>query len=112
MTRTLRRPLAVMFVVFINLLGVWAAFLLTATAAQAQMACGTRDSVVEKLGTKYGETRRGAGMSGSAVIEVWALSDGTFTILLTYPNGTSCIVAAGDGWQDYTGEMTPVGDPV
>ncbi len=44
-----------------------------ASAAQAQMACGTRDSVVEKLKGKYGETRRGGGLAGpTAFFEIWA----------------------------------------
>ena len=34
--------------------------------AQAQMACGTRDSVVAKLGENYGEVRRGGGLAGPA----------------------------------------------
>ncbi len=105
MTRTLRLPIFVMAALVIALM--W-----FAEAAQAQMACGTRDSVVEKLGEKYGETRRGGGLSGAVIIEVWALDDGTFTILLTYPSGMSCILAVGDGWHDDTGELTPVGDPI
>ena len=82
--------------------------------AQAQMACGTRDSVVEKLGEKYGEVRRGGGLAGpTAIFEIWA-SDvtGSWTILKTTPNGLTCIMAVGDGWHDDAGELTPVGDPI
>ena len=81
--------------------------------AQAQMACGTRDSVVEKLGEKYGEVRRGGGLAGpTAIFEIWASeATGTWTILKTTPNGFTCIMAVGDGWHDDTGELTPVGDP-
>ncbi len=69
--------------------------------AQAQMACGTRDSVVEKLGEKYGEVRRGGGLAGpSAIFEVWASEEtGTWTILKTTPNGLTCVMAVGDDWQ-------------
>jgi len=82
--------------------------------AQAQMACGTRDSVVEKLGEKYGEVRRGGGLAGpTAIFEIWASeATGTWTILKTTPNGFTCIMAVGDGWHDDTGELTPVGDPI
>ena len=82
--------------------------------AQAQMACGTRDSVVEKLGEKYGEVRRGGGLAGpTTIFEIWA-SDvtGTWTILKTTPNGFTCIMAVGDGWHDDAGKAIPVGDPV
>jgi hypothetical protein len=82
--------------------------------AQAQMACGTRDSVVEKLGEKYGEVRRGGGLAGpTAIFEIWASeATGTWTILKTTPNGFTCIMAVGDGWHDDTGEPIPAGSPV
>ncbi len=82
--------------------------------AQAQMACGTRVSVVAKLGEKYGEVRRGGGLAGStAIFEVWASeATGTWTILKTTPNGMACIMAVGDDWQDDAGELTPAGSPV
>ncbi len=102
MTCTLRKTMFVL------------AVLMPATAAQAQMACGTRDSVVEKLGEKYGETRRGGGLAGpGAIFEIWASDEPpyTWTILKTTPDGQSCAMAVGDGWQDYTGDLTPVGDP-
>ena len=85
-----------------------------APEAQAQMACGTRDSVVAKLGDKYGEVRRGGGLAGpTAIFEIWASeATGTWTILKTTPNGLTCIMAVGDGWHDDPGELTPVGDPI
>jgi hypothetical protein len=82
--------------------------------ARAQMACGTRDSVVAKLGDTYGEVRRGGGLAGpTAIFEIWA-SDvtGSWTILKTMPDGMSCIMAVGDGWQDDAGKPTPAGSPV
>ncbi len=82
--------------------------------AQAQMACGTRDSVVAKLGDKYGEVRRGGGLAGpTAIFEIWASeATGTWTILKTTPNGLTCIMAVGDGWHDDAGEPTLAGDPI
>ncbi len=82
-------------------------------AAQAQMFCDTRDSIVETLGEKYGETRRGGGLAGpTTIFELWTSeATGTWTILKTYPNGVACVVAVGDGWQDDIG-MTQTGDPV
>ncbi len=82
--------------------------------AQAQMACGTRDSVITKLGEKYGEVRRGGGLAGqTAIFEIWASeATGTWTILKTAPDGMACIMAVGDGWQDDANEAIPAGDPV
>ncbi len=82
--------------------------------AQAQMACGARDSVVAKLGEKYGEVRRGGGLAGpTAIFEIWASeATGSWTILKTTPNGLTCIIAVGDAWQDDAGEVIPAGSPV
>ncbi len=82
--------------------------------AQAQMACGTRDSVVAKLGENYGEVRRGGGLAGpTAIFEIWASeATGTWTILKTTPNGLACVMAVGDGWHDDAGKAIPAGDPV
>ncbi len=78
------------------------------------MGCGARDSVVAKLSEKYGEIRRGGGLAGpTALIEIWASeATGTWTILKTSPDGMTCIMAVGDGWQDDTGDSTPTGSPV
>ncbi len=82
--------------------------------AQAQMACGTRDSVIAKLGDKYGEVRRGGGLAGpTAIFEIWASeATGSWTILKTMPNGLTCVMAVGEGWHDDAGEAIAVGDPV
>jgi len=64
-------------------------------------ACGQRDAVVERLRTGYGEERTGAGLNSSrGIIEVYASQrTGTWTILLTLPDGRSCLIAAGESWQ-------------
>lgn len=82
--------------------------------AQTQVACGARESVVAKLGEKYGEVRRGGGLAGAtAIFEIWASdSTGTWTILKTSPNGQACVMAVGEGWQDGGGNATKVGSPV
>jgi hypothetical protein len=82
--------------------------------AQAQIACGARDSVVRNLGEKYGEVRRGGGLTGStAIYEIWASeTTGTWTILKTTPNGMACVMAVGEGWQDEVGKTAEVGSPV
>ena len=83
------------------------------TAASAQVACGARDAVVAKLSEKYGEVRRGGGLSSpTEIFEIWASeATGSWTILKTTPNGLSCIMAVGDGWQDDAGVVTPAGNP-
>ena len=83
-------------------LAIIALVLALATPAEAQMACGARDAVVAKLGQVYGEVRRGGGLAGpTAMFELWVSeATGTWTILMTTPDGLSCVMVVGDGWQD------------
>lgn len=67
----------------------------------APMACGKRADIVRQLGEKYGETRRSIGLSGGrSVVEVYASeATGSWTILVTGPEGTACLIAAGEAFQ-------------
>jgi hypothetical protein len=62
--------------------------------------CAQRATVIERLETKYSEKLTVGGLqknrTAQSVMEIWASDEtGTFTVLLTNPNGISCIVAAG-----------------
>ncbi len=69
-------------------------------SALAQSTCAPRDFVLGKLAKNYGETIIALGVTNKGgLIEVLTSSDGgTWTIILTTPQGTSCFVAAGEGW--------------
>ncbi len=90
-----------------------AAVILTTPPAPAQMmACGARDAIVERLDGTYAESRRGHGLQpGRGVLEIFASEGGSWTLLLTLPNGASCILAAGEAWSPDAPLETPVGDP-
>lgn len=83
----------------LSILGLCA--ILPATA-QAAPKCAARDSVVAKLTSGYGETFAGGGLQNSTrIIEVWMSEEkGTFTILMTRPDGSTCIIAAGTNWRE------------
>jgi hypothetical protein len=79
------------------LAGSWA---LPATAQQ-QVPCGERDEIVKSLSSQYSERPRAMGLANqSAIIEVFTSKAGTWTILLTRPDGAACIVGAGEAWED------------
>ena len=85
------------------------------TSASAQGAsCANREMIVERLETKYGESRQSAGLNqNNAMIEVFASTKtGTWTILVTMPNGTSCLMAAGKAWQGMATATATPGQPV
>lgn len=73
---------------------------LTAPAA-AQMACAKRANILENLSGKYSEAPVAMGLANTGgVIEVLSSPEGnTWTIILTDPNGTSCLIAAGEYWE-------------
>ncbi len=81
-------------------------------AAQSQMACADRAVVTERLTKNYGETFSGGGLRNSeSIFEVWASDEsGTWTIIMTMPNGQSCVMAAGTDWRKGL-PQTPAGIP-
>lgn len=88
-----------------TLIGAMLALGTTMNAAQAQTArsiCGDRDQIVETLTGRLGETPQSWGMGPSGrIIEVYASEEtGTWTITITAPNGTTCLVAAGQYWEN------------
>ena len=68
---------------------------------QGTVVCAERGDVVTQLEQRYGEEPVFMGLASiGAVIEILASPTGTFTIILTRPNGLSCLMAAGDAWED------------
>lgn len=75
---------------------------LPATAEQQVLSCAKRDEMVKVLAQRYGEEPRAIGLaSPSAMIEVFASKAGTWTILLTRPDGASCVLSAGESWEEH-----------
>ena len=81
-------------------------------ATHAQTNCAERTTVTERLAGKYGEVFAGGGLKNAeAIFEVWKSAEsGTWTIIMTLPNGQSCVMAAGTDWRDGLPE-TPAGIP-
>ena len=82
-------------------LALSAGFALVASTAMAQPQCNERDNVLALLAKKYQETPVAGGVTNTGgLVEV--LTDtkgGTWTIIVTTPQGMSCLVAAGEGWR-------------
>lgn len=72
------------------------------TAAPAARACAARGEVVAKLAHRFGETLRSVGLQrAEGLVEVYASEKtGTWTILVTRPDGMSCLLAAGELWEE------------
>ena len=74
-----------------------AAFSLPA-AAQQQAACAKRGDVLKHLSAKYTEAPVAIGLANNGgVVEVLSSKKGnSWTIIITMPNGPTCMVAAGE----------------
>ena len=97
-----------------TLTGLAVLITLLPAALQAQTLCAERESVVKKLETGYGEAFAGGGLqNASRVFEVWLSEEkGTWTILMTRSDGTTCIMATGTNWREGTHvAKTPAGIP-
>lgn len=65
--------------------------------AQAQIPCGPRTALVDVLTETRGEQRVAGGLQNSQrMIEIWASAEtGSFSILLTFADGSSCLLGTG-----------------
>jgi hypothetical protein len=86
-----------------NFVFVCISFLVLAFSSQAQAMgmCGSRADFIKALSDKYQETGKALGIAGQVnLVEIFASKAGTWTILVTTPEGKSCIIAAGSSWED------------
>jgi hypothetical protein len=94
-----------LFALSLGFLGV----IMAHQAAYSQQAnCGQRSQVIERLESKYGETRRSIGLAANnGVVEIYAsAASGTWTIIMTLPNGMTCLVAAGNAFEPVDEALT------
>jgi len=82
-------------------LALGAALMLWSSSALAQAQCNQRKSVIDLLASKYKEAPVAIGVTNNGgLVEVLTTGTGnTWTIIITTPQGLSCMVAAGEGWR-------------
>jgi len=87
------------------------ACLLPVGAMAQSQNCSSRDAVIDRLATKYGESRQSIGLAPQGrVVEVFASDDtGTWTITVTMPNGVTCLVASGQSFERVDESIEPAG---
>jgi len=84
-----------------------ASMLDTGNALSGQPLCTSHDHMIVDLATRYKETTVAVGLENrGALLELLTSADGaTWSLIVTGPEGNSCIVAAGENWQ--TRERAP-----
>ncbi|MEM7644169.1 MAG: hypothetical protein AAF366_16840 [Pseudomonadota bacterium] len=97
---------------FLATLTALALTLMALPARAAGQNCGPRSDVVERLSTRFGETRRGIGLgTGNRILEVFASDDsGTWTVTVTLPDGRMCMIASGQAWEDRMDDLAHLAD--
>ncbi len=73
-----------------------------ATSGWAQLQnCAPRDIVMARLAQSHSEKPMSLGITASgALLEVLVGPEGTWTIVVTVPNGPTCLVSHGESWQE------------
>jgi hypothetical protein len=81
------------------------AFLLP-SEANGMMACGERTIIVDRLAAKFDEQRASLMIDHQGnLVKVFANPEtGTWTLLITRPGGSTCVVSSG---QDYVNTARP-----
>ena len=70
-------------------------------ASAQQSVCGKRGDILKQLSIRYSEAPAAMGLSSTGgMLEVLTSpAGGSWTIVMTMPNGVSCLVAAGENWE-------------
>lgn len=80
------------------------ALVAAAPAANAEQVCGKRAEIVSRLENGYQEFNSAMGMStNGGLVELFTSEKGTWTLMLTHPDGVSCLIAAGENWEAFNG---------
>jgi hypothetical protein len=68
--------------------------------ANAVRICGERDVLLEQFAMQQQETPQALGLGADGgVIEVLVSPEGGWTMLVTYPDRPTCVVAMGEAWE-------------
>lgn len=81
--------------------------------AEAQSAnCRPRPIIVALLSDRYGESLLGRGLMPSGLmLELFAAPSGTWTLVVSQPDGVSCMTAAEEAWHMPAPADAIEGDP-
>ena len=87
------------------------ALLVVPGQAVANAMCADRAKFVDQLEKKYSEQISARGLQSSdRLLEIFTSSEtGSFTVLLTRPDGVSCVLATGTNWVQAAPALIPSG---
>ena len=69
-------------------------------AAEARTVCAPRQQLVDGVARSHGERPVALGLAANGTMfEVLASAAGSWTAIVTRPQGRSCVVATGEAWE-------------
>ncbi len=89
------------------------AALISAPVAAQTQNCAPRETLISRL-AHVGEIQTGMGLATKkSLIEIWTSDKtGTWTVVMTFTSGMSCVMAFGEGWTvPETPELSQVAEP-
>lgn len=80
---------------------------ITPEDGNAQALCLSHDTLVKFLQESHSEEQVGTGLeTGGHLFEIFATANGrTWTMVVTTPDGASCVIATGLEWQELKGSV-------
>ncbi|WP_323035018.1 hypothetical protein [Pararhodobacter sp.] len=98
---------------FRSLGSVAASLVIAATPAAAQsLPCAPREQVLQFVIDQRGEERLATGVANrGATLDLFAASSGTWSLVLHLPDGRSCLLANGTGFDATHGLQPARGNP-
>ena len=98
--RSLEKPLLVIGTLLALILAGLASPSANAEPAQAGPLCDARNAVLASLNGNFAEKPTSMGLTkDGTIIEVLSSEMGSWSIIMTMPNGVSCLMATGNYWQ-------------
>lgn len=87
---------------------VLAAVLFLPATASAQMVCGDRGEIVSALRNIHDERNTAVGItSNGGLVELFAAKTRSWTLLLTFPGGPTCLLGSGEEWETWRAVAEP-----
>jgi hypothetical protein len=73
---------------------------LFSSQASAQAVCGKRIDLLTQFARQFEEVPNGIGITDQgALLELLVSPMGTWTMIVTVPGGSACVVATGQNWE-------------
>jgi hypothetical protein len=75
--------------------------------ARGRAACGDRQEILAQLKGSFDEQPTAFGTTGDGgVVELTTSSNGSWTLMLSLPNGRACLIATGEDWEQWPQGLT------